>query len=154
MPTLASARMEVKHEKTLNTHRWCESSDVGVHISHPNSAGPSFHYCSTSLPDIYSPITFYRADPAWARASQHRHKHIDPTSEPENSQGRHKKPWIHSHTINRQRNIKALASFSSQNFEIRDQIRELLIDWVQRTKKINEIYLVDEDKCLEWQKDF
>lgn len=53
-----------------------------VKISRFASSRPSFHYCSSSLPDAYNPITFCRSAPA--RASLDRHTHIDSTSEPAN----------------------------------------------------------------------
>lgn len=62
---------------------------------------PSFHYHSSYLPDTYNPITFYSS--AQARASLHRHKHIDPTSQPANHKGRRKTTQIHKQTINRER---------------------------------------------------
>ncbi len=68
---------------------WC--GWLSVKISRSDSPGPSFHYGSSSPPDTYNPITFYRSASARARASPHRHKRIDPASEPANSKGRHKK---------------------------------------------------------------
>lgn len=89
------AHIPTRVKKYTETARWMARilwcGWLSVKISRSDSPGPSFHYHSSSLPDTYNPITFYRSAPAWARASPHRHKHIDPTSEPANSKGRHKK---------------------------------------------------------------
>lgn len=90
---------------------------LSVKMSRSDSPGPSFHYHSFSLPDTYNPITFYSSAPAWASASLHRHKHIDPTSELANIKGRHNKSQIHSHTINREGSVHVFKANSDKLYQ-------------------------------------
>ena len=112
---------------------------LSVIILRSDSPDPSFHY-SSSLPDTYNPITFYRSALAWARASLHRQKHIDPTSEPANSKGRQKKSQIHSYTINRERSAKVFKAnpdeLKQSNFVITDYCEDdFACDWLPSTDR-------------------